>query len=188
MDRKRILFQRRPRGYKKCWRECVCREFIQVFKVAGAQTLTGLFSMCQKGGLPGTPPVIHHPESLAAQAYNTEALLPGSGLGPNCMHARYWPHVFILVLLDRWPVTPSTRHIANFTSEQKTLFQVPTLPGSLLYSIIEYASSSNAPPPLLRPLLLLLLLSCNGRLCLPRPRRVVALKVHIDHCVCSKAG
>jgi hypothetical protein len=41
----------------------------------------------QKGGLPGPPPVVPHPESLAAQAAYTEALLPRSGSGPNCFQA-----------------------------------------------------------------------------------------------------
>ena len=33
------------------------------------------------------PLVIHHPESLAAQAAYTEALLPGSSSGPKCFQA-----------------------------------------------------------------------------------------------------
>ena len=106
MDRNRILVQRRPRGCKKCWHAAVPAQHSERVCVESLFK----FLRYQKAAYQGTPPAIPHPESLAAQSYNTEALLPGSGLGPNCMQARYWPHVFVLVLLDRWPVTPSTRH------------------------------------------------------------------------------
>ena len=106
MDRNRILVQRRPRPCKKCWHAAVPAQHSERVCVESLFK----FLRYQKAAYQGTPPAIPHPESLAAQSYNTEALLPGSGLGPNCMQARYWPHVFVLVLLDRWPVTPSTRH------------------------------------------------------------------------------
>ena len=46
---------------------CVCRVFI--LKDTGVQPhlSVGLISVRQKGGLPGPPPVIPLPESLAAQ-------------------------------------------------------------------------------------------------------------------------
>jgi hypothetical protein len=56
-------------------------------KVTGVQPRKGLSSVLLKGGLPGPAPVVPHPESLAAQAAYTEALVPGSGLGPNCFPA-----------------------------------------------------------------------------------------------------
>ena len=36
---------------------------------------------------PASPFVVLHPESIAAQAAYTEALLPGSASGPNCFQA-----------------------------------------------------------------------------------------------------
>ncbi len=53
--------------------------------------------MRQKGGLPGTPPGVHHLESLAAQAACTEALLPGSDSGPNCFQEE---NVFNFIVTD----------------------------------------------------------------------------------------
>ena len=44
--------------------------------------------MYVSGGTPGPPSVIPHAKSLPAKTAYTEALLPGSGLGPNCFH---WP-------------------------------------------------------------------------------------------------
>jgi hypothetical protein len=52
-----------------------------------AKPLTGLIRRAPKGRPTRTPPVAPHPESLAAQAAYTEALLPGSGSGPNCFQA-----------------------------------------------------------------------------------------------------
>jgi len=45
---------------------CVCRLFI--FKVTGPSPLRGYIGVRQKGGYPDPPPVVPHPESLAAQA------------------------------------------------------------------------------------------------------------------------
>jgi len=45
-------------------------------------------SVRQRAAYTSRPPVVvPRPESLAAQAAYTEALLPGSGLGPNCFLA-----------------------------------------------------------------------------------------------------
>ena len=44
--------------------------------------------MYVSGSTPGPPSVIPHAKSLPAKTAYTEALLPGSGLGPNCFH---WP-------------------------------------------------------------------------------------------------
>ena len=55
-----------------------------IFKVTEPSPLQDSSSVRQKGGLLGPPPVVPYPESIAAQAAYTEALLPGSGSGPNC--------------------------------------------------------------------------------------------------------
>ena len=47
--------------------------------------MLSVYFVGQKGGLPG-PPLVLHPESLAAQPAYTEALLPGSA-GPNRFQA-----------------------------------------------------------------------------------------------------
>ena len=57
---------------------CVCRVFI--FKAQGFEPLTGLFGVRQHGG-PRPPSII---QKIPAQAAYTEALLPGSGVGPKC--------------------------------------------------------------------------------------------------------
>jgi len=96
----------------------VCRVFI--FKAPGIRPLTGLTGIWpltgltgvrQHGGLPGPPPVVPHPESLAAQAAYTEALLPGSGSGPNCFQALGSPRAchrvpYCVTLKRETPVAP----------------------------------------------------------------------------------
>jgi hypothetical protein len=57
------------------------------FKVTEPSPLQDSFSVRQKGGLPGLPPVVPHPESIAAQAAYAEAQLPGTASGPNCFQA-----------------------------------------------------------------------------------------------------
>ena len=58
-----------------------------IFKVTEPSPLQDSFGVRQKGDLLGPPPVVPHPESIAAQAAYTEALLPGSASGPNCFQA-----------------------------------------------------------------------------------------------------
>ena len=60
--------------------QCVCWFFF--FKDTEPSPLQDSFSVRQKGGLPGPPSVVPDPESIAAQAAYTEALLPRSA--PAC--------------------------------------------------------------------------------------------------------
>jgi len=46
-----------------------------IFKATESSSLQDSFSVRQKGGLPGPPPVVPDPESIAAQAAYAEALL-----------------------------------------------------------------------------------------------------------------
>ena len=62
---------------------CVVIVYLSVHR---AEPLTGLPGVRQKAH-PDPPPVVPHPESLAAQAAYAEALLPGSCSGLNCFQA-----------------------------------------------------------------------------------------------------
>jgi hypothetical protein len=64
----------------------VCVECL-ILKSPG-QASYGAKSACAKrAAYPGPPPVVPLPESLTPQAAYTEALLPRSGSGPNCLEA-----------------------------------------------------------------------------------------------------
>ena len=61
-----------PGVYRVCV-AAVCP--VSIWNVTGVKPLTGLLSMHLKGGQLGPPPVISHPESLAAQAAYSEAVV-----------------------------------------------------------------------------------------------------------------